>query len=62
MLSDCKLSHSCGFVYVLPLDTYERLGSGAPLMQTNTVLIVFGNAKIRPEGEVKIRINPNMSK
>ena len=39
---------------VLQLDTYERLGSGAPLMQTNTVLTAFGNSKIRPEGEVKL--------
>ena len=62
MLRDCNLSHSCGFVYVLPLDTYERLGSGAPLMQTNTVLTEIGNAKIRPEGEVKLRVvNPNTS-
>ena len=27
---------------VLPLDTYERLGSGSPLMKTNTVLTAFG--------------------
>ena len=47
---------------VLPLDTYERLGSVAPLMETNTVLTAFGNAKIRPEGEVKLRVvNPNTS-
>ena len=31
-------------------------------METNTVLTAFGNAKIRPEGEVKIRVvNPNPS-
>ena len=41
---------------VLPLDTYERLGSCAPPMQTNTVLTGFGNAKIRPDGEVKLPI------
>ena len=47
---------------VLPLDTYERLGSVAPLMETNTVLTAFGNAKIRPEGEVKLQVvNPNTS-
>ena len=47
---------------VLPLDTYERLGSVAPLMETNTVLTAFGNAKIRPEGEVKLRVvNSNTS-
>ena len=47
---------------VLSLDTYGRLGSVAPLMETNTVLIAFGNAKIRPEGEVKLRVvNPNTS-
>ena len=47
---------------VFPLDTYERLGSVARLMETNTVLTAFGNAKIRPEGEVKLRVvNPNTS-
>ena len=47
---------------VLPLDTYERLGSVASLMETNTVLTAFGNAKIRPEGEVKLRVvNSNTS-
>ena len=47
---------------VLPLDTYERLGSGSPLMKTNTVLTAFGNAKIRPEGEVKLPVvNPHTS-
>ena len=47
---------------VLPLDTYERLGSVAPLMETNKVLTAFGNAKIRPEGEIKLRVvNPNTS-
>ena len=47
---------------VLPLDTYERLGSGAPLMEKNTVLTAFGNANIRPEGEIKQRVvNPNRS-
>ena len=47
---------------VLPLDTYERLGSVAHLMETNTVLTAFGNAKILPEGEVKLRvINRNTS-
>ena len=47
---------------VLPLDTYERVGSVAPLMETNTVLTAFGNVKIRPEGEVKLRVvNPNTS-
>ena len=38
---------------VLPLDTYERLGPSSSLMQTNTVLTAFGNAKNRPEGEAK---------
>ena len=42
---------------VLPLDKYERLGSGAPLMEKNMVLTAFGNAKIRPEGEVKLRVD-----
>ena len=47
---------------VLPLDTYERLGSVAPLMETKTVLTAFGNAKIRPEGAVKLRVvDPNTS-
>ena len=47
---------------VLPLDTYVRLGSVAPLMETNTVLAAFGNANIRPEGEIKLRVvNPNKS-
>ena len=47
---------------VLPLDTYERLGSGSPLMKTNTVLTAFGNAKIRPEGEVRLPVvNPHTS-
>ena len=47
---------------VLPLDTYERLGSGSPLMTTNTVLTAFGNAKIRPEGEAKLPVvNPHTS-
>ena len=40
----------------LPLDTYERLASGSPMMQTNTVLIAFGNAKIRSEGDVKLPV------
>ena len=47
---------------VLPLDTYKLLGSGVHLMETNTVLTAFGNAKIRPEGEVKLRVvNPSTS-
>ena len=47
---------------VLPLETYERLGSGLPLMKTNTVITAFGNAKIRPEGEVKLPVvNPHTS-
>ena len=47
---------------VSPLDTYARLGLDAPLMQTNTVLTAFGNAKIRPEGEVKLPVvNPHTS-
>ena len=47
---------------VLPLDTYERLGSGVPLMETDTVLTAFGNANIRPGDEVKLRVvNPSTS-
>ena len=47
---------------VLPLETYERLGSGSPLMETTTVLTAFGNAKIRPDGEVKLPVvNPHTS-
>ena len=47
---------------VLPLETYERLGSRSPLMKTNTVLTAFGNAKIRPEGEVMLSVvNPHTS-
>ena len=41
---------------VLPLETYERLGSGSPLMETTIVLTAFGNAKIRPDGEVKLPV------
>ena len=47
---------------VLPLETYERLGSGSPLMETTTVLTAFGNAKIRPDCEVKLPVvNPHTS-
>ena len=47
---------------VLPLDTYERLASGSPMRQTNTVLIAFDNANIRSEGDVKLPVvNPHTS-
>ena len=47
---------------VLTLETYERVGSGSPLIKTNTVLTAFGNAKTRPEGEVKLPVvNPHTS-
>ena len=56
-----KLDSGAG-ANVLPLDTCERWGSGAPLMQTNTVLAAFGNVRIRPEGEVKLPVvNPHTS-
>ena len=41
---------------VLPLVTYERLGSGAPLMQTNTFLTSIHTAKIRTKGGVTLRV------
>ena len=56
-----KLDSGAG-ANVLPLDTYERLGSGSPLVKTKTVLTPFGNTKIRPDGEVKLPVvNPHAS-
>ena len=58
----CFKLYSGADANVLPLDTYVRLGSVAPLMETNTVLAAFGNANIRSQGEIKLRVvNPNKS-
>ena len=41
---------------VLPHDVYQQVLSDVPMAQTDTILTVFGNSKIRREGEVKLEV------